>query len=102
MRVLGTLPGMAADVVDENGKSVRGQVANCDREPWIGMTRVWKDPQRYVETYCHVFRMCGCTAIGPQSMRMDCGTSWALRRHNQIAGKRSAGGVESVLVAHRK
>jgi acetyl-CoA synthetase len=42
----GPLPGMAADVVDENGKSVRGQVGElviC--EPWIGMTRgFWKDP----------------------------------------------------------
>ena len=36
----GPLPGMAADVIDENGKSVRGKVGELViREPWIGMTR---------------------------------------------------------------
>ena len=36
----GPLPGMAADVVDENGNSVHGQVGELViREPWIGMTR---------------------------------------------------------------
>src|SRR6266516_3950254 len=36
----GPLPGMAADVLDENGKSVRGKVGELViREPWIGMTR---------------------------------------------------------------
>src|SRR5437773_8195082 len=36
----GPLPGMAADVVDENGNSVRGEVGELViREPWIGMTR---------------------------------------------------------------
>src|SRR5436309_11282577 len=36
----GPLPGMAADVVDENGKSVRGKVGELViHEPWIGMTR---------------------------------------------------------------
>ncbi len=49
----GPLPGMAADVVDEDGKSVRRQVGELViREPWIGMTRgFWKDAQRYIETY---------------------------------------------------
>src|SRR5262249_5566185 len=49
----GPLPGMAADVVDENGNSVRGEVGELViREPWIGMTRgFWKDPDRYFETY---------------------------------------------------
>ena len=43
----GPLPGMAADVVDENGNSVRGEVGELViREPWIGMTRgFWKDPR---------------------------------------------------------
>jgi acetyl-CoA synthetase len=49
----GPLPGMAADVVDENGHSVRGQVGELViHEPWIGMTRgFWKDRQRYIDTY---------------------------------------------------
>ncbi|MBI4769865.1 MAG: AMP-binding protein, partial [Chloroflexi bacterium] len=46
-------PGIAADVVDEQGNSVRGQVGELViRAPWIGMTRgFWKDPERYEETY---------------------------------------------------
>ena len=49
----GPLPGMAADVVDESGKSVRGQVGELViRKPWIGMTRgFWKDPERYLQAY---------------------------------------------------
>ncbi|PYI52802.1 MAG: AMP-dependent synthetase, partial [Verrucomicrobia bacterium] len=49
----GPLPGMAADVIDENGKSVRGKVGELViREAWIGMTRgFWRDPQRYIESY---------------------------------------------------
>ena len=45
--------GQAMDVVDQEGKPVRGEVGElvC-RRPWPGMTRgVWGDPQRYIETY---------------------------------------------------
>jgi acetyl-CoA synthetase len=46
-------PGIAADVVDEHGRSVRNQVGELViRAPWIGMTRgFWKDPQRYIDAY---------------------------------------------------
>jgi acetyl-CoA synthetase len=46
-------PGMAADVFDENGTSVRNGVGELViKAPWIGMTRgFWKDPARYLETY---------------------------------------------------
>jgi acetyl-CoA synthetase len=46
-------PGIAADVFNENGKPVRGQVGELViKAPWIGMTRgFWQDPQRYEETY---------------------------------------------------
>ena len=49
----GPCPGMAADVVDEQGRSVRNQVGELVvKAPWIGMTRgFWHDPQRYEETY---------------------------------------------------
>jgi len=49
----GPVPGMAADVVDEEGKPLRGAVGELViRQPWIGMTRgFWKDKQRYMETY---------------------------------------------------
>ena len=45
--------GMAVDVFDENGHSVRGEVGElvCTK-PWPGMTRgLYRDPQRYLDTY---------------------------------------------------
>jgi acetyl-CoA synthetase len=46
-------PGIAADVVDEDGNPVRGEVGELViRQPWIGMTRgFWQDPDRYIEAY---------------------------------------------------
>jgi acetyl-CoA synthetase len=46
-------PGMATDVVDENGESVRGKMGYlvC-RKPAPSMTHgIWDDPERYIETY---------------------------------------------------
>jgi acetyl-CoA synthetase len=44
---------MAADIVDDQGRSIRGRVGELVlRKPWIGMTRgFWKDPERYISTY---------------------------------------------------
>jgi acetyl-CoA synthetase len=45
--------GIDLDVVDGEGRSVRGEVGElvC-RRPWPGMTRgIWGDPQRYLDTY---------------------------------------------------
>ncbi len=45
--------GMAVDVYDEAGRSVRGEVGElvCTK-PWPGMTRgLYHDPQRYLDTY---------------------------------------------------
>jgi len=45
--------GMDVDVVDDTGRSVRGQVGElvC-RQPWPSMTRgVWKDDERYIQAY---------------------------------------------------
>ncbi len=49
----GPIPGMAADVVNDQGHSVRGMVGELViRKPWPGMTRgFWKDRERYLETY---------------------------------------------------
>jgi len=46
-------PGIAADVLDEAGNSIQGQVGELViKTPWIGMTRgFWKDPERYLKTY---------------------------------------------------
>ena len=49
----GPAPGMATEVVDENGVPVRGRKGYlvCTR-PAPSMTRgIWGDPQRYIETY---------------------------------------------------
>jgi acetyl-CoA synthetase len=49
--------GQDMDVVDSAGHSVRGEVGElvC-RRPWPGMTRgVWRDPERYLDTYWRRF-----------------------------------------------
>jgi acetyl-CoA synthetase len=49
--------GEGVDVVDGEGRSVRGEVGElvC-RRPWPGMTRgIWGDPERYLETYWRRF-----------------------------------------------
>ena len=53
----GPVPGMAADVIDENGNSILEAVGELViRQPWIGMTRgFWKDPTRYLESYWNRF-----------------------------------------------
>src|SRR5450756_2715917 len=49
----GPVPGIAADVLDAEGHSVRGEVGELAiRNPWPGMTRgFWGDRQRYLDTY---------------------------------------------------
>jgi acetyl-CoA synthetase len=100
----GPLPGMAADVVDENGKSVRGQVGELViREPWIGMTRgFWKDLKRYIETYWSRFP--DVWVHGDWAAIDDDGLWYILGRSDdtiKIGGKRvGPAEVESILVAH--
>jgi acetyl-CoA synthetase len=100
----GPLPGMAADVVDEQGRSVRGQVGELVlRQPWIGMTRgCWHDPQRYLETYWSRFP--DMWVHGDWAAVDDDGAWYILGRSDdtiKIAGKRlGPAEVESVLVAH--
>lgn len=49
----GPVPGMDADVVDDEGHSVRGKVGELViRQPWPGMTLgFWHDDERYQQTY---------------------------------------------------
>jgi acetyl-CoA synthetase len=100
----GPLPGMAADVVDENGKSIRGKVGELIiREPWIGMTRgFWKDRQRYFNTYWSRFP--DVWVHGDWAAVDHDGLWYILGRSDdtiKIAGKRvGPAEVESVLVAH--
>src|SRR5207237_6678164 len=100
----GAVPGIAADVVDEKGTSIRGQVGELVvRKPWIGMTRgFWKDPDRYFQTYWSRFPdvwVHGDWAAGDAD-----GLWYILGRSDdtiKIAGKRlGPAEVESVLVGH--
>jgi acetyl-CoA synthetase len=100
----GPLPGMAADVVDDEGRSVRNQVGELViRQPWIGMTRgFWKDPLRYIETYWSRFP--NVWLHGDWAAIDEDGLWYILGRSDdtiKIAGKRiGPAEVESVLVEH--
>lgn len=96
--------GMAADVVDDEGRPVRGRVGELVvREPWIGMTRgFWKDPDRYIETYWNRFQ--DVWVHGDFAAIDDDGQWYILGRSDdtiKIAGKRiGPAEVESILVHH--
>jgi acetyl-CoA synthetase len=100
----GPLPGMAADVVDEQGQSVRNEVGELVvRQPWIGMTRgFWHDPDRYFETYWS--RWPGVWVHGDWAAVDADGLWYILGRSDDtitVAGKRlGPAEVESALVAH--
>jgi len=97
-------PGIAADVVDDAGRSVRGQVGELViRAPWIGMTRgFWRDPARYEETYWSRFP--GVWVHGDWAAIDADGMWYILGRSDdtlKVAGKRlGPAEVESVLVGH--
>lgn len=96
--------GMDIDVFDEQGRSVRGQVGElvC-KKPWPGMTRgLWKDPERYIETYWSRFP--GVWTHGDWAY-VDEEGFWFLHGRSddtiKIAGKRlGPAEIESVLVSH--
>ena len=96
--------GMAVDVVDAAGASVRGEVGElvC-RKPWPGMTRgVWGDRERYLEAYWS--RYPGIWWHGDFAS-VDEDGFWFLHGRSDdtmnVAGKRiGPAEVESVLVAH--
>ena len=101
------LPGIAADVVNEDGESITE--ANKGgylvvRKPWPSMLRtIWGDDQRYVDTYFPKFDgkyyLCGDSA-----RRDDDGYFWIMGRIDDvvnISGHRlGTMEVESALVAH--
>jgi acetyl-CoA synthetase len=95
---------MAADVVDESGASVRGQVGELViRTPWPGMTRgFWQDPARYEEAYWARFP--GIWTHGDWAAIDSDGFWYILGRSDdtiKVAGKRlGPAEVESAAVAH--
>ena len=100
----GPPPGIAADVVDDQGHPVRNRVGELVvRAPWIGMTRgFWKDSDRYLQTYWSRFP--GVWVHGDWAAIDDDGLWYIVGRSDdtiKIAGKRvGPAEVESVLVEH--
>jgi len=100
----GPVPGMAVDIVDAAGDSVRGEVGELVlRAPWPGMTRgFWKDPDRYIDTYWS--RWPGVWYHGDWAELDDDGLWYILGRSDdtiKVAGKRlGPAEVESALVGH--
>ncbi len=98
------LPGIAAEVVDENGKTVeRGGGYLTLTRPWPGMLRgIWGDPQRYYDTYWARF---GDRYFAGDGAKIDDdGYFWLLGRVDDVmnvSGHRiSTTEVESALVSH--
>ncbi len=100
----GACPGMDADVFDEQGHSVVGEVGELViKAPWIGMTRgFWGDPQRYLETYWS--RWENVWVHGDFAARDADGMWYILGRSDdtiKVAGKRlGPAELESIVVAH--
>jgi acetyl-CoA synthetase len=97
-------PGMAADVVGENGDPVRNAVGELViKAPWIGMTRgFWRDKQRYLDTYWS--RWENVWVHGDFAAVDNDGLWYILGRSDdtiKVAGKRlGPAEVESILVRH--
>jgi acetyl-CoA synthetase len=100
----GPVVGMAADVLNDEGQPVRGEVGELIvRQPWIGMTRgFWRDPERYLATYWSRFP--GVWVHGDWALVDADGLWYILGRSDdtiKVAGKRlGPAEIESVLVGH--
>jgi acetyl-CoA synthetase len=100
----GPSPGMAADVVDSEGRPLRGEVGELViRQPWPGMTQgFWNDRERYLEAYWR--RLPGVWVHGDWA-RIDQDGYWYISGRSddtiKVAGKRiGPAEVESAAVAH--
>ena len=96
--------GMATDVIDEKGESVRGKIGTliC-RKPAPSMTRgFWNDPERYFETYWKAFP--GVWWHGDLAFIDEDGFWFLLGRADdvvKVAGKRvGPAEVETALISH--
>jgi acetyl-CoA synthetase len=101
------LPGISADVVDNEGNSVPngGGGLLVVTEPWPAMTRgIWGDPERFQETYWTRFEKQGYYFAGDGAKKDDDGDLWLLGRVDDVmnvSGHRiSTTEVESALVSH--
>ncbi|MGA1562646.1 MAG: acetate--CoA ligase, partial [Gammaproteobacteria bacterium] len=103
------LPGIAADVVDEDGNSITEANAGgylVIKKPWPSMLRtIWGDDQRYVDTYWPKFG--GRFYLAGDSARKDeDGYFWIMGRIDDVlnvSGHRlGTMEIESALVAHER
>ena len=101
------IPGIAADVVDDAGKSVPNGSGGylVISEPWPAMLRtLWGDDQRFKDTYWTRFP--GSYFAGDGAKKDDDGDIWLLGRVDDVmnvSGHRlSTTEIESALVSHPK
>jgi acetyl-CoA synthetase len=101
------LPGIGADVVDNDGKPVGNGEGGLLvlTEPWPAMTRgIWGDPERFKETYWNRFKEQGYYFAGDGAKKDEDGDLWLLGRVDDVmnvSGHRiSTTEVESALVSH--
>ncbi|AOY69935.1 acetate--CoA ligase [Arthrobacter sp. TES] len=99
------LPGIAVDVVDENGASVANGEGGylVVREPWPSMLRgIWGDPERFKDTYWSRFE--AMYFAGDGAKKDEDGDVWLLGRVDDVmnvSGHRlSTTEIESALVSH--
>ncbi|HJV28441.1 MAG TPA: AMP-binding protein [Aromatoleum sp.] len=100
----GPIPGMAVDVLDGDGRSVRGTVGELAiRQPWPGMTHgFWRDAERYRDAYWSVWPD---VWVHGDWARVDEDSYWFVHGRSddtiKIAGKRvGPADFESALVSH--
>jgi acetyl-CoA synthetase len=101
------LPGISADVVDDQAQPVPngGGGLLVLTEPWPSMLRgIWRDDERFVETYWSRFAAQGFYFAGDGAKKDEDGDLWLLGRVDDvmnISGHRiSTTEVESALVSH--
>jgi len=98
------LPGLSADVFDENSKPVQNAGGNLViTHPWPGMLRgIYKNPERYKETYWSKFK--DIYLAGDVTRKDDDGYLWVQGRADDVlnvSGHRIGNSeVESALVSH--
>ena len=100
------LPGIEADVVDDEGRPVpngrNGYLVV--QKPWPAMLRnVYKDTQRYLDTYWSMFNKMFCTGDG--AYKDEDGYIWVSGRVDDVvnvAGHRlGSAEIESAIVEHK-
>jgi acetyl-CoA synthetase len=103
------IPGVAADVVTEEGESVPNGSGGylVLTQPWPSMLRtIWGDDDRFVDTYWSKYKKEGFYFAGDGAKKDEDGDLWVLGRVDDVmnvSGHRlSTTEIESALVSHPK